>query len=116
VKGRLIVAHRRFAGDSRRDDDDRDGRWDDPALRTLFDCAQALIGALRVGAGETELVPLVRAYVQCATAQGVSSARIRDLLEFLTQEHAPARGRTSRGSFIAGADVRGSGDRNRRGR
>jgi hypothetical protein len=94
------MAHQRVAVALRRDDDDRDGQWDDPALRTLFDCAQALIHGLRVGAPETELEPLVRAYVRCATVQGVSSVRIRGLLEFLVQEHAPRKGTTSCRMFV----------------
>jgi hypothetical protein len=69
------------------------GEWsvvrdDDPGLRALYSRARQLIADLERGADNTALGHSVRAYVDCAVAQGISRARITDALELLVYDHA----------------------------
>ena len=73
-------------------DDDRPEGPPDPGLVSLFQCARALIRALETGQDQVVLGACVRAYVRSATAQGISTRRIREAVEFLMVEHRRAPG------------------------
>jgi hypothetical protein len=72
----------------RRVDDWSAERDDDPGLRALYSRARQLIADLERGADDIALGHSVRAYVDCAVAQGISRARIKDALELLVYDHA----------------------------
>jgi hypothetical protein len=89
---------RRYLARLTRRDDDRSDAPEDPSLRPLFLVAQRLIHVLETGTEEQELEECVPAYVRCAVEQGISRARIRDVLEHLVREHAPPDGPAAPGS------------------
>jgi hypothetical protein len=61
---------------------------DDAGLRELYSSARRLIADLQRGADTRTLGSSAREYVDCALAQGISHARIKDALELLVHDHA----------------------------